>query len=108
MRNKTISLNICIDVREVFNAKVENKGERKEGQKIYWINLVIYQLPNSNLSMVWITVILSNILIMFFQVVRETVWSSLDSSPGPGTDLLTLAKTSNLSDLQVTTLLLSD
>ena len=70
--------------------------------------MVIYQLPNSNLSMVWIIVILSNILIMFFQVVRETVWSSLDSSPGPGTDLLTLAKTSNLSDLQVTTLLLSD
>ena len=105
MRNKTISLNICIDVREVFNAKVENKGERKEGWKIYLINLVISQLPNSNLM--WITVILSNILIMFFQVVRETVWSSLDSSPGPGTDLLTLAKTSNLSDLQVTTLLLS-
>jgi len=54
LRNKTISLNICIDVREVFNAKV----------------------------------------------VRETVWSSLDSSSGPGTELLTLAKTSNLTDLQ--------
>ena len=39
--------------------------------------------------------------IKLFQVVRETVWSSLDSSSGPGTELLTLAKTSNLTDLQV-------
>ena len=79
LRNKTISLNICIDVREVFNAKVDNK-------KIC-----------SNPSMMWTK------LTTLFQVVRETVWSSLDSSPGPGTELLTLAKTSNLLDLQVIT-----
>ena len=45
------------------------------------------------------------ILAMLLQVVRETVWSSLDSSSGPGTELLTLAKTSNLTDLQVITVI---
>ena len=85
MRNKTISLNICIDVREVFNAKVEK----------YFLPICSYP------SMMWIIVIST----MLLQVVRETVWSSLDSSPGPGTELLTLAKTSNLTDLQVIALI---
>ena len=96
MRNKTISLNICIDVREVFNAKVEKEGKNTFDQPEH-ISVAILQpepgVDHSHLEQF--------ILMMFLQVVRETVWSSLDSSPGPGTDLLTLAKTSNLTDLQV-------
>ena len=87
LRNKTISLNICIDVREVFNAKVKYFS-------------TIWSNPSCSYpSMMWV------ILAMLLQVVRETVWSSLDSSSGPGTELLTLAKTSNLTDLQVITVI---
>ena len=35
------------------------------------------------------------------QVVRESVWSSLEAGSCPATELLTLTKTSNLQDLQV-------
>ena len=48
-----------------------------------------------------IIVIFIATILLIIQVVRESVWSSLDSTPGSGTELLTLAKTSNLSDLQV-------
>ena len=119
LRNKTISLNICIDVREVFNAKVTSINITLTSMTTMsamfaltdiTTTLVTHVVYESVALLLDVTILLfpplhhhchCHHMLIIIQIVRESVWSSLDSTPGSGTELLTLAKTSNLSDLQV-------